>query len=225
LPLDTSVAVYAFGTNVTLMQDFTTDRALINASIDAITSDGNTALYDAIFTAAVALEARLGRKAIVVMTDGVDTASTHTLAEAIAEAQAANAPVYTVGFGLGIDPVVLQMIATDTGGIFISGLSSAELQTLIEALNSAISAQYSIQYLSAFPESTNIVQIIIPDLSLATFTTPPCTGGPGAQIRGQVVSCTCVNEEPKKNYNAADTLHVSAIALILLSALTFILIG
>lgn len=60
---------------------------------------GGTQLYDAIFLASDELMSKQqGRKALIVLTDGVDRGSKETLAEAIATAQRADTIVYSIYF-------------------------------------------------------------------------------------------------------------------------------
>ncbi|MGB7281044.1 MAG: VWA domain-containing protein [Candidatus Acidiferrum sp.] len=60
---------------------------------------GGTQLYDAIFLASDELMSKQqGRKALIVLTDGVDHGSKETLAEAIATAQRADTIVYSIYF-------------------------------------------------------------------------------------------------------------------------------
>lgn len=62
-------------------------------------SGGSTTLYDAVYLASdEVLKQQAGRKAIVILTDGVDTASKVTLATAIETAQRADTVVYSILF-------------------------------------------------------------------------------------------------------------------------------
>jgi VWFA-related protein len=70
------VSVVAFDAKVRLACDFTGDRKVIAEAIDGITAGYSTRLYDAIWeTVAQRMAAIEGRKAIIVLTDGGDTAS------------------------------------------------------------------------------------------------------------------------------------------------------
>jgi len=67
------IAVAAFNSRVRLVQQFTSDRAEVASSIEALRSGGGTAFYDALETAVDSYMRGIeGRKAIVVFTDGVD---------------------------------------------------------------------------------------------------------------------------------------------------------
>lgn len=72
---DDRVAVIEFYDKVNLLNDFTTDRRSIGNSINVANGRGKTQLYKALDTALDKLSKEKNRrKAIVVLTDGVDTA-------------------------------------------------------------------------------------------------------------------------------------------------------
>jgi VWFA-related protein len=80
-------------------QRFLEHREQIRAAINAAQPRGGTAYIDATAEAVRLLEGVQGRKAIVVMTDGVDLNSKHRLEQVIDLAKAAEVPVYTLGVG------------------------------------------------------------------------------------------------------------------------------
>jgi VWFA-related protein len=106
-----------FDREVELLQDLTASKDKLSASLEdlgptqqsfsnASDSDsgqharhGGTQLYDAVFLASDELmKKQQGRKAIVVLSDGVDRGSKETLNSAIEAAQRANTVVYTIYF-------------------------------------------------------------------------------------------------------------------------------
>jgi hypothetical protein len=183
---------------VTLRQDFTADRNAANAAIDALTRGGSTALYRAIQTGAQALAGRGGRKAIVVMTDGENTVSGVTLEQAIAAARQAGAPVFPVGFSSGPDHTVLGRIASETGGFYSRGSTSADLQRILQLIGQVISSQYEISYTSANPPASNTIEITVSSggqSATATRVVPGCTAGGGTT--------------PGCNYNVPPTSSVA----------------
>jgi len=118
--------VIQFDREVTLLRDMTSSREKLQAAIDQIAAPqfsqassggssggggggggsdahghggGGTLLYDAVFLAADELmKKQPGRKALVVLTDGVDHGSKESLTEAIATAQRADTLVYCILF-------------------------------------------------------------------------------------------------------------------------------
>ncbi len=176
------VALYSFGSDVNLRQNFTTDRNALRAAIDALSIGGSTALYKAVKTGAEAAATRSGRKAIVLMTDGEDTVGGVTLDQAIAAAKQAGAPVFTVGFGSGINRTVLQRIAQETGGTFSVGATSADLQRILQSIGQAISSQYEISYTSGSPSTSNTIELTVSyggQTATVTRTVQACSASGG----------------------------------------------
>ena len=70
-----AVAFYTFATNVSEMTPFTSKLRQLDSAINEVQVGGATSLYDAIYLGAKALINRQGRKVLVLITDGGDTAS------------------------------------------------------------------------------------------------------------------------------------------------------
>lgn len=107
-----------FDYEVELLQDFTSSRKKLESALDLITkptlhdtsSDtgsggggrhhgGGTTLYDAVFLASDDMMKKIsGRKAVVILSDGVDRGSKETVGESIEAAQRANTVVYSIYF-------------------------------------------------------------------------------------------------------------------------------
>jgi von Willebrand factor type A domain len=95
LDMADSVAVLDFGAGVTaplaasrLLQDFTPDSALLEASLDQLTEFGGTPLYDSLLDAVGLLESRGPGGVIVVLTDGQDADSLASSSAVIGQAAA-----------------------------------------------------------------------------------------------------------------------------------------
>jgi len=80
-------------------QQFATNRQQLRQLIHDAQPGGGTAYLDATAEALKMLRAAKGRKAIVLLTDGVDLNSQHTAAEVMRLSQGAGVPIYTVGVG------------------------------------------------------------------------------------------------------------------------------
>jgi len=76
---------------------FTRDRDAIRSGLLELTPFGSTALHDALDRAAYDIASHgESRRAVVVITDGVDTASAKTPDEVIAKSKALDVPIYTL---------------------------------------------------------------------------------------------------------------------------------
>ena len=76
LDKDDEVFLYRFSDYPTLLQGWTTDRALVSRALGRITPNGGTALYDAVAEAIPLMaKGRNQKKALLVVSDGNDTSS------------------------------------------------------------------------------------------------------------------------------------------------------
>ena len=111
-------AIIWFNNTIKIQQQMTTLKPLLYAAVDALPSTGGTALYDAMYAGLFeVINNGLGQaRAVIVMTDGQDGSSTRTPEQVINLANRNRIPIYTIGIGTSIDPVVLANIADQTGG-------------------------------------------------------------------------------------------------------------
>ena len=99
------IAIFTFNYEVR-GSTFTRNRAGLERSLRGLKGQAGTAVYDAILLASEALEEREGRKVIVVVTDGSDTASRTDFHGALKAAHLADAVMY---------PIVVIPITNDAG--------------------------------------------------------------------------------------------------------------
>jgi VWFA-related protein len=115
-------------------------RAKLRRLIEAARPGGGTAYLDAAARAVQMLRGVDGRKAVLLMTDGVDMNSRHTPAEVIAEARAAEVPVYTLGVGEpGKNEEVYTVLVLDQSGSMAEKANDTDQESKIEALRRAAS--------------------------------------------------------------------------------------
>ncbi len=163
----------AFDVDVTMLSDFTSspdklkkaiDSAGINSTvanyangtIPSIGKPKGTLLYDAIDLAAnEKLRPEAGRKALVLLTNGVDEGSQTRIEPAIEAAQKANAIVYVLLIqDPGLYGVVeetndrpMQKLAHATGGqVFKIGSNGRKMQTAFEEIETELRTQYLATY-------------------------------------------------------------------------------
>lgn len=121
---------------------------------------GGTTLYDAVYLASdEVLRKRPGRKALILLTDGMDTGSKTSLTAAIESAQRADTMVYSIlfsdalayggGFGgpSGAEGKrVLQRLAQETGGSFYEVSKKHSIDQIYAELQEELRNQYSLGY-------------------------------------------------------------------------------
>jgi VWFA-related protein len=164
------VAVFHFANGVALAQEYTSDKNLAKAAVNALNNSGGlvgdggaTALFDALVEAAQHAGAATGRRALVAMTDGQNNTGSNSQQDAINASLAAGVPVFTIGFG-SADTFVLGDIAAATGGRFFSGASSADLQSILAAIGRSFQQQYLLSWVTNFISGgTQRIEIAVAD--------------------------------------------------------------
>ena len=96
------IMVITFGGRVHVVQDLTSDRELLEHVLEELQPEGSTALYDATFEAIKRVaKGPAESKAVVLVTDGVDTASSISFGTLREYARRAEVPVYSIGLDSG----------------------------------------------------------------------------------------------------------------------------
>ena len=116
-----STEVITFSREVRPLTPMSTNRETARHAIDSIRAHGDTALYDALWESVGVLKTRPGRKAVVLLSDGVDDdgkgkqLSKHSIDEVLRVASDVNVPLYAIGLGNKIDEALLASIAQGIG--------------------------------------------------------------------------------------------------------------
>jgi VWFA-related protein len=166
-----------FDADIDLDQDFTNNASQLSHALDKLQINGgasggglpgmgggpvpnahprSTALYDAIFLAAdEKLKNEVGRKAMIVFTDGEDEGSHLRIKDAIEAAQKADSICYVIliadrgfygGFGYSGD-VAMKKLAEETGGRVIEvGNKQDKLRQAFDQIQNELRSQYNIGY-------------------------------------------------------------------------------
>jgi Ca-activated chloride channel family protein len=152
-PID-ALSLYGFSEVVNEVVPFTSDLKSIDRGVDRIHLGSATALYDALYLGAQALEPRKGRKVLVVITDGGDTVSRINYKEAVRSAQEAEAIVYSIivvpieasaGRDTGGEHALIQ-ISEDTGGKYFYATSVPQLDDAFQKISDELRTQYLLAY-------------------------------------------------------------------------------
>jgi Ca-activated chloride channel homolog len=93
------VMVISFASEITVENEFTSNRSILTQAIRTIKTEGGTRLYDAVLLAARdELKGINGRKALILLSDGDDTSSYMHAKYAISESVESGALVYVVKY-------------------------------------------------------------------------------------------------------------------------------
>jgi Ca-activated chloride channel homolog len=152
-PID-GLALYSFSEVVDEVVPFTADLQAIDRGVNRIQSRSATALYDALYLGSEALNKRRGRKVMVVITDGGDTASKVNYADAVRATQIAEAIVYSIimvpieasaGRDTGGEHALIQL-SQDTGGKYYYATSLNQLDSAFAQISNELRTQYLLAY-------------------------------------------------------------------------------
>jgi VWFA-related protein len=159
-PGDDEVAVFTFDSSLHERQPFTTNPSGLAGTLDNVKPYGTTSLYDATAAAARRLSERSAtHKAIVVLTDGIDTSSKYTAPEVSGLASSIAVPVYVMATVPSIDQRAmmeaaersdqskaadLRDLAEWTGGQLVFASNLTETTTAAVGLVSELRQQYVI---------------------------------------------------------------------------------
>lgn len=144
LPEGSEVAVLAFDDQSRVVVPWTSRPDDVRARLTEIQVAGRyTALHDALYDASRYVRDAAGaRKAIVLITDGVDENSALNLEDGLRVATDAQIPVFAIGVGARPRELVLRRIAKLTSGAYVASAQArgADLAALIAALPASAGA-------------------------------------------------------------------------------------
>jgi VWFA-related protein len=150
------VCVVAFNDRVTTIQEPTDRTAALSKAMAEVKAEGNTDLYGAVIYAAQKLrqipENGITRRAIVLVSDGVDTIGHSTLTQAQAAAARAEAMIFSLTtnvseFDENADgDAMLKQLAVATGGRLLPAYDEWRLLSAFQGIERTLRNQYVVAY-------------------------------------------------------------------------------
>src|SRR5438128_2663816 len=162
-PRKDRVSFATFDDQVTLRQDFTDRIELLDRAVDAVRKPGTqTSLYDAIWEFCdEKMRSAQGRRAVVVITDGVDTYSRANISDAIDIAQRTETTIFVISTKAGLSGTVpgveagqisdktdkeLMRLSEETGGTAFFTGDMLALEKAFTKIAKELRTQYLITY-------------------------------------------------------------------------------
>jgi Ca-activated chloride channel family protein len=164
-------AVVGFADSITVLQPLTAEQAQLRAAINATEAKGSTCLNNAVYVAlkqfgqAARPDGAVRRQAIVVLSDGADTASLVSFDDVLGLARRMGVSIYTVSLQSPLDPrqqaimsgseeadYAMKALAKETGAQSFFPVPSA-LKTVYASIAAELSSQYSIGYVPVNTQS------------------------------------------------------------------------
>ena len=113
-----------------LLHAMSKDRDAAKAAIDLVTEQGGTNLYDALSRSITYLTSGKGNRplGLIALTDGQDNASSATITQVAAEAEAHGVLLMLLAFS-GYDEKAMHQVTTEAGGWFVGAEDPTTLET------------------------------------------------------------------------------------------------
>jgi len=144
-----------FDTKTYYVQPVTTDTAALTSAIDGLKTGGDTSMFDALVEAEKNLASINGRKAIIVLADGLDNHSQNTVDSVLEQIGPSGLTISTVGFGdagtaeqSGLDEGALKSLAEKSGGLYSFAADSESLSALYQQFGRTLQSEYALTYVS-----------------------------------------------------------------------------
>jgi len=138
----------------------TSDHTVLIQRIQGLEAGSATALFDASLRALELLRPVQGRKAAVILTDGVDSGAGRTIDDVLKQAAKDSTSIFTIGLGTpgvsltqnsgmpDIDEQVLRQMADATGGTYAPAVSGDALTGLYSRISQQLGSEYLLSYQS-----------------------------------------------------------------------------
>ena len=162
-----AVQMVQFNERVSVLETFSARRTALEAAIDSFSAAGGTAVLNAVYRGLREIEARAReerdesrRRAVVLLSDGVDSSSLISEDVVLSEARRSRASVYSVGLGQNLSArltagargargaALLEELGRTTGGRVIVPASVDDLQAAFAEVAEELRHQYGLAYVS-----------------------------------------------------------------------------
>jgi VWFA-related protein len=141
-------ALITFSDSVELTEPLTDDMSRLKKSAETIKAGGHTALFDAIASGVENVQNVPGRRAVIVLTDGIANRGAIDMNQSIAAAVREGVSVYVIGLGKDVRASRLELIAEETGGFYFFTPTGDGLSEIYDTISKRIRSEYIITYLT-----------------------------------------------------------------------------
>jgi VWFA-related protein len=136
----------AFSDTVQILASLTSVRDELSNAVTTIIPGGHTALFDAIIQGVQVVRGLPGRRAVVVLTDGIANRGAFDIDDAITTAVKDYVSVYVIGLGADVRTARLERIADTTGGFYFFAPDAFGLAEIYENISRRIRGEYVVSF-------------------------------------------------------------------------------
>ncbi len=156
------MAIIEFKDQPELLEEFTSDTQDVIDALQSLVASRQTAMLDALYLGAdyASKEGRNRRKAVIIVTDGLDKDSYYKFNEVVEHLREADVQVYLIGFTNDLDKdsslfskspktkaeALLTKLAEETGGKAFFPKELSETHIIAQQISTDLRTQYSIGY-------------------------------------------------------------------------------
>jgi Ca-activated chloride channel family protein len=145
---DDRASLFAFSDKVAMLKSLTNEQSDLNQAVQSIQPGGHTALFDGIARGVESVQGISGRRAVIVLSDGIANRGALDIEQAIESAMKANVSVYVIGLGEDVRTARLERIASETGGSYFFTPSADGLAEIYETISKRIRNEYAVSYMT-----------------------------------------------------------------------------
>jgi len=178
VPADVAVGLVTFATAAQVVVPPTTDRAAVNAAIDAITLEPDTALYDSVLVAEQAAGTE-GSRRILLLTDGRNEGGTATQEQAVGAAAGSSTIVDAVALGEADVEALTAITTAGRGQLF----TTDDPEALVGLFGEAATAVTNELLVTAEPPAAFAGSAVTVEVS-ATVNGQPATASAATTLTG-----------------------------------------
>lgn len=143
-PADQSMVI-AVGSTVDVLAPLSSDRRPQIDALLGLDAWGSTSLHDAVIDALDTIQTAPGRRALVLVSDGVDRYSRASAAEVIERARRGDVQAYPIALSRNRPPFIVDLAAA-TGGRSLQVRDPKELDDALAGIAGELRAQYLLGY-------------------------------------------------------------------------------
>jgi Ca-activated chloride channel family protein len=136
----------SFDVRTQMLQPWTSNLSEMSAGLAKLRPEESTAFYDAVVYSLYNFHGVKGQKALVVITDGKDTASKFSFDQALEFARRTSVPVYAIGIGINAAEVDtryrLSRLSSETGGAVYYISQASDLERVYGEIQRELRSQY-----------------------------------------------------------------------------------
>lgn len=158
-PTGAHIGIVAISSTPQVLSELTTDSEDLLRRIDGLKAGGNSAIADSVVTAAEMLErGEAANNILLLLTDGADTSSAHSMSELPSVLSRSRASLYAVQMSTPeTNSALLQQVARESRGQYASAGDTAALGAIYQSAARALGNLYVVRYRSEANGDTQVV--------------------------------------------------------------------